>query len=51
MTKDPKSPAAPEPSKPQNVALPPIDATPEKIAQALFRRLPRKLTTEESRNS
>ena len=42
MTKSPKPPSQPEKPTPAppNVMLPPIDATPEEIAQALVRRRP-----------
>ena len=50
MTKPPKPPAANPPDSsdkpvertPINVTLPPIDATPEEIAQTLFQRPPLK---------
>ena len=48
MTKNPQTPVAPEPATPQNVALPPIDATPEEIARALVRTPPPRKQPEDS---
>ena len=45
--RDPKPKEAEDPDKaPVNVTLPPIDATPEEIAQALLQRPPKKKPKE-----
>ena len=47
MSSGPKTPV-PKPRDPLNVTLPPIDATPEEIAQALFQRPPLKKPRSEA---
>ena len=42
MTKSPKPPSQKPTPAPPNVMLPPIDATPEEVAHALFQRPPLK---------